>query len=79
MFDTMYKLTVMRFPRYQQNLTSVDGFPLRTLNESLQQNVFGCKLNGFSDYYNLTDSSNLKNESYLFFYHCNESDTDLHD
>lgn len=33
MFDTNFKMNVLRFPIYQQDLKTVSGFPLRRINE----------------------------------------------
>jgi hypothetical protein len=33
MFDTTYKLNVLRLPRYQQNLGPVNGYPLLKIKE----------------------------------------------
>ena len=73
MFDTYYKLNVMRFPIYQQDLKTVSGFPLRRINEASQEKLFGCNLTGFSDYYNLTEKFSAPNETYLFMYHCKKT------
>lgn len=73
MFDTTFKMNVLRLPRYQQNLGPVNGYPLIRINESDQNETFGCPIKGYANYFNYTDTMNPMNESYLFFYHCNES------
>jgi hypothetical protein len=70
MFDTNYKMNVLRFPIYQQDLKTVSGFPLRRINEQRQDELFGCNITGFTDYYNMTEVSTYPNETYLFMYQC---------
>lgn len=50
----------------------MNGYPLRRVNQSDQVDVFGCRINGYNEYLNLTElGSTNGEESHLFFYHCN--------
>jgi hypothetical protein len=70
MLDTQHRINVLRLPLYRAKLDPVNGYPLIRVNDSEQVETFGCKLTGWSDFYNLTEAYNERNESYLFMYQC---------
>jgi hypothetical protein len=72
MFDSQYKLNVMRLPKYSNKLDMVNGYPLVKVNQRSQLDAFGCELTGWADYFNITEEKQCgcKNETYLFLYHC---------
>lgn len=70
MFDSSFRFNVLRLPWYTENLSAVNSFPLQKVNESDQNEIFGCAFQGFFDFYNMTETYNSKNESFLLFYQC---------
>jgi hypothetical protein len=67
MFDSLHRVTVMKLPNHE-DMASINGFPLVSVNESSELEAFGCEINGFSDFYNLTED--YDSNDYLLLYHC---------
>lgn len=55
-------------------MASINGFPLVSVNESSEMETFGCEINGFSDFYNLTED--YYSNDYLLLYHCTPPDSE---
>lgn len=70
MFDSQYKLNIQKlYNKYKASLEDIQNYPLESIKQDDQKNIFGCNVDGHIEKYVLRESPGQPCY-YLLFYQC---------